>query len=304
MRLQTALRLVLLFIAYGAAPLLAAPVPLPPAGSVPIAQAPPGAPALDDLLTLPGERVTVRYPPETLDRATRVQARLEAIDRLWASFAPQPLGWSATILRRAEWESAGLGGWGAPQRIGPGQFLVPAEGDAGTVAFARSLSGGVLPDPGGDPLTGTREEAGSLIVADLLLEIEAARALAGAAPLSGDAPWVTGVLIQLAVRYAWERAEPEQMLGYVAIVDAISAAQGGPRARRLDDYRGGLPFETELWYQAQFVRGADAIWVEAGWMGTARRLDKWRRKGVPVTAAELEKKYPALALWKRDAFAP
>lgn len=305
MPLPLALRLAPLLVATTLSPLLAAPAPLPPAGSLVVAASPlVDAPALDDLLTLPGERVSVRYPPGALDRAARIQLRLEAFHKLWEGFVPVPLAWSAALLSREQWEGAGLGPYGSVVRPGPGEFLLPSEGDAGTVAFVRALTGGSIPDPGVDPMLGTREESGSLIVSDLLLELEAARDFVAAAPLRGDVPWASGVLLQLVMRYTWDRLEPTQTLLYVALFDAISAVHGGPRARRLDDYGDGLPFEVELWYQAQFVRGADAIWTETSWAGVARRMDKWRRKGVPVAAAELEKKYPGLVAWKRDAFAP
>ena len=287
--------------------LVAAPVALPPSGSVPLQPAP-SAPAevspLGDLLQLDDPRVSVRYPPETLDRATRVQARLLALVELWKPFTPRPLAWSAVIVHRDAWQRAGFGGWGAPRRIGAGTFVVPAAGDKGTVAFARALLGGGLPQLPGEPLMGTRDEAASLMVCDLLLQLEAARELAASAPLSGDAPWVTGVLMHLAARYAWERAEPGQTLTYVGIFDAVAAAQGGPRAYRLADFGSGLPFEKDLWFQAQFVRGADAIWVAEGWTGTARRLYRWGHRGKPIEAAELEKKYPRLAEWQTAAFAP
>jgi hypothetical protein len=182
--------------------------------------------------------------------------------------------------------------------------VVPASGDAETVAFVRELLGGAPPDPGGDPLVGTRDEAGSLIVSDLLLGLDAARAFAAAAPFSGEEPWLTGVLVQLALRYAWERAEPGATLGYVAAFDRMAAAHGGPRAARLADYRDGLPFERDLWYQAQFVRGADAIWIHAGARGTKSLLASLAKKGVPAGRAALEAKYPELVDWERSAFAP
>jgi len=308
-RIRIALSLALLGCGSVVPALRAAPDPLPPAGSVALTPAAPGndAAEFDDLIVLPDDHVIVRYPPESLDRAARVQTRLVEIDRLWSMLVPRPLGWSAVILQHDTWQNAGLGGiWGAPLRLAPGLFALPAAGDAGTVKFARALLGGNLPDPGGVPMMGTSDEAASLVVTDLLLQIEAARDFVELAPLSGDAPWVKGVLMQLAVRYAWERIEPGMTLGYVALWDALSAAQGGPRAHRLADYRDGLPYETELWYQAQFVRGADAIWIETSWM-VSHRLYKWAhkgQKGEPVTVAELEKKYPALVDWEKNAFAP
>jgi len=305
--LRRGLRVLLLFTF---APLLGAAgrEPLPAPGAAAPAAATAGdteAAGLDGLLVLPGTWVEVRYPPEALDRAARLQERLEALQQLWKGLTHAPLTWKGAAVDRARWARLAPGWpWGVPVRIGGPTFLVPAHGDAETVATANWLLGGALPDPGGDPLQGSREEAGSLVVCDTLLQIEAARAFVAASAVSGDEPWVTGVLVQLAARYAWETAEPGRMLEIVGLFDRMAAAHGGHAAGRLADYRGGLPFDTDLWYQAQFVRGADAIWVEEGRRGTARRLDHWIGAGRPVRRAELEKKYPALLDWERAAFAP
>ena len=293
-----------------AAPLLAAAgrQPLPPPGIAATApeaasgQVPGG---LDDLLVLPGTWVEVRYAPETLDRAARLQERLEALVQLWKPLTRAPLAWKGAAVDRARWGRLAPGWpWGLPVRIAGPTFVVPAQGDAETVATAAWLLGGAPPDPGGDPVLGSRGEAGSLVVCDLLLQVEAARAFVGANHLAGDEPWVTGVLVQLAARYAWESAEPGRMLEVVGLFDRMAAAHGGAAAGRLADYRGGLPFDTDLWYQAQFVRGADAIWVAEGRRGTGRRLSRWIDAGKPLRRADLEKKYPALLDWQRAAFAP
>jgi len=112
------------------------------------------------------------------------------------------------------------------------------------------------------------------------------------------------LVVHLALRYAWESLERSEVLARVALFDRIAAAQGGARARRLADFAPGLPAEIDLWYQAQFVRGADAIWIERGRLGAARLLDRWADKGRPVRRAELEKRFPALVDWQRTAFAP
>jgi hypothetical protein len=284
-------------------------LPLPPVGAVEPATPTAELAAVEGdasaFLLLPGRRVDTRYVPEALDRAARVQARLEALHDLWQPFARGPLLWRALVLDRPAWERLlPERAWGGPARLPGGLFVLPARGDLGTIAWASALLGGPPPDPGGEPLVGTRAEAGSLLVCDVLLQLEAARVFAESARLAADEPWVSGVLVQLAARYAWEAAEPGRMLGIAALFDRITATQGGLRAERLEDYRDGLEFERDLWFQAQFLRGADAIWVAEGPRGTARRLDRWLGRGRPPRAAELERLYPALADWRRIAFAP
>lgn len=282
--------------------------PLPPPGQAapPAAVAEPASEAaLRNLLELPGSRVDMRYAADTLDRASRVQRRLETLHELWQPLAPAPLGWRAAAVTEETWNALGAGRpWGLPVRLGESLFVVPAHGDAGTVAAVERLLGGKVPVAEGLPVTGTPEEVGSLAVSDVLLQVEAARAFVATAGLAGDEPWIDGVLVQLAARLAWEAAEPGRTLEIVALFDRIAVVRGGPRAHRLADYQRTGDAERELWFQAQFVRGADAIWVEEGRFGTQRRLTRWISRRKPVTRAELEKRYPALGEWQRAAFAP
>jgi len=282
--------------------------PLPPPGAIEAPAAETGESAdaaFDRLLTLPGRLVDVLYSGDALDRAARLQSRLEALHGLWQPLTREPLLWQGLALQRDAWDRIARGApWGVPSEIESNRFAVAAQGDPATVAAMVGLFGRPLPDPGGDPLIGTREEAGSLVAGDVLLQLRVARRFASTARLRGEAPWIDAVLAHLAARYAWESVEPDRVLEVVSLLDRGSLEQGGLRSRPLDGYREGLPLDVDLWYQAQFVRGADAIWVEAGRRGTARALSKWSRRGHTVTRAELEKKYPGLVSWAATAFAP
>ncbi len=292
----------------GVTALEAGPQPLPPPGAaVPQRDLLTAMeePAFANLLRLPGSTVEVRYAPDALDRASRVQARLEALHALFSRLSQRDLVWKGVVVDQYEWKRRALYGiWGVPVRLGSGTFVVPARGDEASIATTRWLLQGAPPDPGGEPLQGSREEAGSLVVSDLLLQLDIVRAFAENAPLSGEEPWITGVLLQLAARYAWEKAEPGRMLEILSLFDRFAAAHGGPRRYRLTDYRGGLPLQHDLWYQAQFVRGADAIWVEEGERGTANFLGSAARRGKPLTRKSLERKYDRLRDWELAAFAP
>jgi hypothetical protein len=302
------LALSLLLAVAGAAAAAADRQPLPPPGGAAPAEAA-GAGSLDaalaGLLELPGNWVDVRYPADHLDRAARLQMRFDALHQTLQPLTRTRLEWRAAAVGRSRFERLAPGvPWGYPARVGRTLFVVPAAGDAATVAAAFAMLGGAPPDPGGEPLAGTREEAGSLLVTDLLLQLEAARAFADAARIAGDEPWVRELVVHLALRYVWESLERDLVLSRVALFDRVTAAQGGARARRLADFAPGLPRTTDLWYQAQFVRGADAIWIDKGRLGVARLLDRWADSRRPVKRAELEKKFPALVDWQHAAFAP
>ena len=94
------------------------------------------------------------------------------------------------------------------------------------------------------------------------------------------------------------------MLGIVSTFDRFTARFGGQASRRADDYQEGLPLESDLWYQAQFLRGADVLWVKEGENGSVRYLYKVIQRGTPLPAAELERAYPALTQWRATSFAP
>jgi len=304
-----------LALALAAAPLAAeSPRPLPRPGSVAVA-GPEGATAdpLAGLLTLPGRSVDVRYSSDSLDRAARLQSRLEALHGLWQPLTRRPLIFEGVAVTRDDWQRLELAkrlapgrasDWGLPVELGAGRFVVPARGDAESVAALVARFGRPLPDPGGDPLVGTREEAGSLIAGEVLLQLGAARRFVAVAGLDGEEPWIAGVLAHLAARYAWESVEPDRVLEVVALLDRLILLHGGPRAHRLAAYRTGLPESQELWYEAQFVRGADALWIVEGRRGAARKLERWARRGKPIARADLERDYPALVAWQDASFAP
>jgi len=282
--------------------------PLPPPGQAeakPAAAAPAEEEPLASLILLPSQRVPVRYAADTLDRAARLQLRLDAIHELLQPLVADPLGWRAAAVTEEEWKALGIGRpWGVAARSPKGIFLVPAAGDPATVATARRLLGGGLPPFEGRPVYGTAEEASSLVLSDALLQIEVARSFLKAAAIHADAPWLDGVLAHLVARLAWEVNEPDRVLATVGLFDRIAAAQGGAAAKPLAAFAPGMPYEPSLWYEAQFVRGADAIWVEEGRRGTVKLLKRAIRDRRQLQAVTLEKKYPALAAWRAAAFAP
>ena len=256
----------------------------------------------DRLLPLRGVLVQMRYVPGSLDRAERARQRLEGICDAMSKIAKPPYGLHGIVLDREEWEKSGLGAsWGLPARVEDGIWAVAAEGDADTVARMVELTGGWLPPLGGEPLRGTVDEAASLMVSDAILQTAVVREFFAARGPRGGEPWVSALVVQLAARLAWETTDPGQMIGVAFLFDRFAAARPGPR--RLADYRDGLPLADDLAFQADFVRGADLVWVEKGPLGTRNLLRKAIKDGVPITLADLEDEAPGLAAWRRETFA-
>jgi len=261
--------------------------------------------ALTHLLVLPGRATTVRYTPGALDRAARVQERAEQLAEVFYKIDQRPGPFDIWVLEREDWRAAGLArAYGIPEGVGEGRFALPAQGDPEQVAAMTRLLGGPPPSSSWVPLRGTPEEAGALAVADEIFQVQAAQDFARRVGLAGDRPWVDGVLAQLVARIAFERFEPGRMIEIAATFDRFTARFGGQASRRADDYQEGLPLESELWYQAQFLRGADVIWVKEGEGGSIRYLYKLIQRGTPLPAAELERAYPGLVAWRATSFAP
>jgi hypothetical protein len=287
--------------------------PLPPPaapGTPPVAGAtaeePPSAlPGLDHLLELPGSSVTFHYSPEALDRAAHLQLRLETLAALLRSLAARQAVYEVWVLSREDWATARLEvPYGLPARVASASFAAPAWGDAAMVAELERRLGGPLPALGAVPLRGTAEEGAALVLADRLLQVEIARDFVARAGVVGDEPWIAPLLAHLLARVAFERFEPGRMPEIAAAFDRLAAAHGEARAHRLADYREGLPLDTDLWFQAQLLRGADVIWVEEGPHGAARWLYRLIDKAKPVEREALEKRYPALAPWRAESFSP
>jgi hypothetical protein len=281
--------------------------PLPPPGAPPPQPAAPEAEPLSefaDLLLLPGRRTMIRYSPDTLDRATQMQRRLEAIAETLEKVQGGPLLLSGLVIDREAWTKLRPGGpYGLPARTGTLVFAIAAEPDPESVRIVRGLTGGWLPPLGGEPLRGTADEASSLAVADALLELDVASAFLDSHGVRGSEPWVEALLAQLVARVAWQVSDPGNVPAIADLYDRMAAAAPGPRPASLADYRRGLPRERDLAWQSTFLRGADAIWVDKGDYGCRRWLKKIVRIGAPVARAELEKEFPALVEWERASFA-
>lgn len=260
-----------------------------------------------DLLLLPGRYCEVRYAPGSLDRVAALQQRLDVLVEALMPVVPKragPLIPRLRVLDRERWEAAGIPRpWGLPAQVGALEFAVAATGDPETVELARRLTGGFLPPLPGDPLIGTAEEAASLVVADTILQAELGAAWAEASGVRGAQPWIDGLIAQALARIAWEQTDPGQMPAIADLFDRFAAARGGVAARRLDDYRRDLPVEDELWYQGQFLRGADLLWVEEGNMGLRRWLGEAARSGRRISEADLRDRAPDLDAWRDQSFA-
>ena len=257
------------------------------------------------LLDLPGDLAFVRYTPGTLDRSASVQRRMEIVTKEFSRTGFYANSMVFYVLSRDDWNEAKIREpYGEPLAFGLEAVALPGTADAALVASFREKLGGELPATVGRPLLMSPEEGAALGVSDVLAQLEATRILGKRSHLSGDAPWIEPLAVHLAARLTWDRYEPGRYPSVVAVLDRLAAGDKTPGGHRLADWKDGLPLAERSWFDARFARGADVLARKT----RAGKLWKMLNDGVlrskPLTEAMLLEKYPELAAWKSENFAP
>jgi hypothetical protein len=150
------------------------------------------------------------------------------------------------------------------------------------VAFWRDvLGGGPLPWGRGQPVRGTTEEAASLALADILMQVECGRLFVAAhlAPGGGEDGWVPGLAAQVVALVAVWRHEPAQL-------PAVTGFWEGIAARR--------PAEDWLGHEARLFAGARLVVARDGEKAVKRLLRLAAPSG-RLTAGALLGRYPELS---------
>ena len=233
---------------------------------------PPPGPA-EPLMSYSGEEVAMRYVPGALDRAVHVAMRLDLVIAELRSSLDVVFPLTAIVLGRDEWERRGLTRtYGLPQPLSVGSIAVPAAGDAGTVRKWKTWLGTELPDIGGVPLVGTADDASSLMLSDLVLQVEVCELIFDRTPMGAADPWIRGLFSHLAAISLWSTFEPRRMpeiesvwarmrdqippllaleprrqaVGRAAAGDgALAALRVPPLRRRVARLRGGRPQDLQ-----------------------------------------------------------
>jgi hypothetical protein len=260
----------------------------------------PSRDALWSLLSLPGKHVSVRYTPGSLDRATRVQQRLEPLAAEVGSWLRDPAPLAAFVVSREEWNQLGLAlPYGFPARL-PGRLLMlPAFGDEGTAEFWGGKLGMSLPasDPGFG--SGPAAALSSLEVCDLVGSVEATRILLEKAGISGEEVWISELMTHTAYLAArWQGRRPvtdEEVRG------ATASREAGPLA--LKAYTSGLSMEDWLWFQSAFYRGALELIDRRGDRVARQLVRRASKSGGELGRGDLLDRYPELREWLRAEFA-
>ncbi len=259
-------------------------------------------PAVYLLLRLPGDFTTVRYTPGSLDRAANLQSRLKVAARAFKRWVDVRLEVDVYVLSREEWEQARYDvPYGVPVRVGRRGLAAPAEGDEGTVRLWANLLQGMLPAVAGAPIRGTPQQTATMILSDLLTQLQMAEILVDEIGIAGDQQWVRGLSTHVASVDLVRRFEGPRLKDLDTMYQLITR-KSGARAYSARDYNPDLNLEDWLWYQAQFHVGAQALIAKTG-KGAVKKLKKMRRKRDGVLEGDLLlKRFDGLNDWYHASF--
>jgi hypothetical protein len=285
-------------VTFTALPLLAllALTQPPPVDDAPL----PSGPA-EPLLAYHGEEVAIRYAAGALDRAVHVSRRLDLVLGEMRRSLDLALPLTAVVLSREEWERAALARtYGLPQQISAGSIAVPAAGDPGTVRKWRTWLGTDLPDIGGVPLVGTAQDASSLMLSDIVLQVEVCELIFKRTPAALADPWILGLLSHLAAIGLWSDFEPQRMPEIEMVWSRMRGVM--PALLELEPARlekGLKPLAMERWLLAESHLFDGALRAHsAGGAKTFKKVLKTMIKDAKApTREQLVAAYPPLAQW-------
>lgn len=253
-----------------------------------------GAQELPFLLDLPvtAERAAaVRYTPGSLDRASHVQDRYSLLAADFARWGGMKLPLLVMLLSREDWERIGVQlPYGFPVRLPNGTVMLASWGDAGTVGLWRHLLAGGLPQIEGTPIRGTADEASSLLITDLLGQIEAARGLLSRAGLGSSQPRINDFMahtLALSAVLNHDRSRLELLDQVFRQLEVAPAEIPGA-----DPTLGGW-----LRYQGDAYRAARTLAARRGNAAAKQLLKLARKDGGGLSAEDLRKRFPELGPW-------
>ena len=292
---------------------LALPVALLAAAPPLLSQSQDQAPlAPSSFLTLMGKSCAVRYISGSLDRAHHVLRRMEFVTSYFNEWSDVPVPIVGYVLTRDEWRRAELPtSYGVPLRSGPTAVFVPAAGDEGTVAlWRRLLATDRLPMVPGVPLVGTAEQAATMALADVSLQVELARGFVQRARLLGREAWIGEVSAHVAALTVFDLLERDRVPEINATYRDLGVRLGGEAAYALQSFlpafmaRDDDTLDQWLWFQSQFQRAAVMIHDKDGKKSVKKLVQLSEQGRGQILAPDLLERYPDLQSWLLTTFAP
>lgn len=248
-------------------------------------------PFLLDLPVTPERAAAVRYTPGSLDRASHVQDRYSLLASDFGRWSRGKLPLLVVLLSRPDWDRIGIQmPYGFPVRLPNGTVMLAAWGDSGTVELWRHLLAEGLPPIEGTPIRGTPEEAASLILTDLLGQIEAARGLLARGGFGSPQPRINDFMAHTLALSAVLNHDR----GRLELLDSVF--------RQLENAPAEIPGAEPalggwLRFQGDAYRAARSLAAKRGNASAKLLLKLARKGGGSVSAGDLRKRFPELAPW-------
>jgi hypothetical protein len=240
---------------------------------------PAGAGDPEGLVRLHGPVLAAHYSPGALDRASRLQGRLDPLLRELARHARRDPRLTLYVLDREAWEAQGLGvPYGLASARNIGTVAYPASADERSIELWRRLLGGALPLAPQAATHTDPQQAAALDVADLLVETDLMRNLLTGLGLLPGEPWLDVVLAQAAARSMMLRVDPVRNARlselYRTLAPQLASVSIPPTALA----SGNFSPEQRTRLEAALAPAADSV-LDADGNDVVKALTKLRKKG-------------------------
>lgn len=258
-------------------------------------------PDIFDTVALPGDFASMRYSVGQLDRAARLQFRLDPQLRAYSAWLDSHFDITVQMLTRAHWEEARLAmPYGVPVRVGRTGLAAPAEADDRSQRLWNSL-GVTLPAAAATTFRGQPQRSPSLVMADYLCQLLAAEIVVDQTGLAGNKQWVRGLMTHLVLVTYLQRKDEQSLRDLDLFFRQVSETRR-PKSLAASDYHPDVDLGDWLWFQAHFYAGAEILFEREG-RSVLKDMQKLRKRNDDLlTESALLAKYGSLSDWFYASF--
>lgn len=249
------------------------------------------------LVRLHGSVVPVYYAPGSLERASRLQMRVENLLREVTRQGRVTPSLTVWVLGREEWEAQGFAvPYGIATARSSGSVAYPAWADERSIELWRKLLGGELPLPAVSATHASPQSQATLEVADLLVETELLRSvLTASGLLPGGEPWLDIVLAEAAMRSLALRLDPVWGARQVELYRSLAPRLAATAISPAELASGQLSAEQRARLEAALVPAAERV-LDAEGDDVVKALGKLRKRGDGrVRTDDVLDRWPGLA---------